>query len=98
MLPMEGHRPAVISLKRRGSMCVALQRIMAVAAAVSILLTIDVHAQAQGKWVKLAPFPEPAFEIAGATVNGKIYVFGGLPAGGQETPVGLVYEYDSAAN
>ena len=70
----------------------------ATALAALIVLMFPGNAPAQGKWVKLAPFPEPAFEIAGATVNGKIYVFGGLPSGGQTTPPGLVYEYDPGAN
>jgi len=27
---------------------------------------------AQGRWVKLAPFPEPAEELLGASANGKL--------------------------
>ena len=46
----------------------------------------------QGKWVKLAPFPEPAEELVGASANGKLYVFCGLAPGWK--PMGLVYEYD----
>ena len=69
----------------------------ATALAALIVLMFPGNAQAQGKWVKLAPFPEPAFEIAATTVNGKIYAIGGLPPG-QETPPGLVYEYDPAAD
>jgi N-acetylneuraminic acid mutarotase len=53
-------------------------------------------AHAQGKWVKLSPFPEPAEELLGASAAGKVYVFAGLaPA---YKPMGLVYEYDPAAN
>src|SRR5260370_40052147 len=45
-------------------------------------------AWAQGDWVKLARFPDPAEEISGAAAGGKIYPFAG-PAPGRE-PLGLV--------
>lgn len=48
--------------------------------------------KAQGKWEKLAPFPEPAEEILGAAAGGKMYVFAGLAPIWK--PMGLVYEYD----
>lgn len=51
------------------------------------------HAQ---KWVNLAPFPEAAEEVYAIAANGKMYVFGGL--GPEWTPLGMVYEYDPAAN
>src|SRR3989454_8070292 len=51
---------------------------------------------AQGRWVKLAPFPEPAEELLGASVNGKLYVFCGLAPGWK--PIGMVYEYDPGAD
>ncbi len=50
----------------------------------------------QGKWVKLAPFPEPAEELLGASANGKLYVFCGLAPGWK--PMGMVYEYDPATD
>jgi N-acetylneuraminic acid mutarotase len=53
-------------------------------------------AHAQGKWLKLAPFPQPAEEISGAAAAGKIYVFAGLAPGWK--PIGMVYEYDPATN
>ena len=53
-------------------------------------------AYAQGKWLKLAPFPQPAEEISGAAAGGKMYVFAGLAPGWK--PVGMVYEYDPATN
>src|SRR5215211_4589428 len=52
--------------------------------------------QTRGPWTRLAPFPEPAEEVLGAVANGKFYVFAGLAPGW--TPMGLVYEYDPAAN
>src|SRR5713101_8163909 len=53
-------------------------------------------AHAQAKWVRLAPFPEPAEEILGAAAGGKMYVFAGfIPIW---KPKGLVYEYDPANN
>lgn len=51
--------------------------------------------QAQ-KWVKLAPFPEPAEELLGAAAGGKMYVFAGLAPGWK--PIGMVYEYDPATD
>jgi len=50
----------------------------------------------QGKWSKLAPFPEPAEEISGAAAGGKMYVFAGLAPGWK--PIGMVYEYDPATD
>ncbi len=54
------------------------------------------RAQAPGKWVKLAPFPEPAEEVYGAAAGGKMYVMGGLAPGWK--PRGLVFEYDPATD
>lgn len=51
---------------------------------------------AQTKWVKLAPFPEPAEEISGVAAGGKLYVFAGLAPVWK--PMGMVYEYDPAAD
>jgi N-acetylneuraminic acid mutarotase len=50
----------------------------------------------QGKWLSLAPFPEPAEEVWGAAAGGKLYVFQGLKPVWQ--PVGMVYEYDPATD
>jgi len=47
-------------------------------------------------WAVLAPFPEPAEELLGATAGGKLYIFCGLGPGW--TPLALVYEFDPAAN
>jgi N-acetylneuraminic acid mutarotase len=60
------------------------------------LLAGNAFAQVSGKWVKLAPFPEPAEELYGIAAGGKMYVFGGLAPGWK--PRGLAYEYDPAAN
>jgi len=54
------------------------------------------EAFAQGKWVKLAAFPEPAEELLGASAGGKMYVFCGLAPGWK--PIGMVYEYDPAGD
>src|SRR5712671_4430365 len=53
-------------------------------------------AYAQAKWVRLAPFPEPAEEILGAAAGGKMYVFAGLAPVWK--PMGMVYEYDPATD
>ncbi len=60
------------------------------------LQTAGAHAQAVGKWAKLAPFPEPAEEVYGAAAGGKMYVMGGLAPGWK--PRGLVFEYDPATD
>jgi N-acetylneuraminic acid mutarotase len=59
-------------------------------------LALTTSAYAQGKWVKLAPFPEPAEEVLGAAAGGKVYVFAGLLPGYK--PAGMVYEYDPATD
>jgi N-acetylneuraminic acid mutarotase len=53
-------------------------------------------AHAQGKWGKLAPFPEPAEELLGAAAGGKLYVFCGLAPAWK--PIGMVYEYDPSTD
>ena len=62
------------------------------------LIVVFAHATvfAQGRWVKLAPFPEPAEELLGAAAGGKLYVFAGLAPGFK--PMGMVYEYDPAGD
>src|SRR5512147_1974051 len=68
---------------------------LAILMAVSFLAADNACAQI-GKWVKLAPFPEPAEELFGVAAGGKMYVMGGLAPGWK--PRGLVYEYDPAAD
>jgi N-acetylneuraminic acid mutarotase len=60
------------------------------------IFSITPATYAQGKWEKLAPFPEPAEEILGAAAGGKMYVFAGLAPVWK--PMGLVYEYDPATD
>jgi N-acetylneuraminic acid mutarotase len=55
-------------------------------------------AQAQLRWVKMAPFPEPEEELYASVANGKIYVIGGFGYQPFGNPPGLVYEYDPAAD
>jgi hypothetical protein len=64
--------------------------------AVSLSLLPATPAHTQGKWTKLATFPEPAEELLGVAAGGKMYVFCGLAPGWK--PIGLVYEYDPASN
>src|ERR1700680_4623895 len=71
---------------------VSLHRVLLVVG----LVLATTFAYAQGKWVKLAPFPQPAEEISGVAAGGKMYVFAGLAPAWK--PVGMVYEYDPAAN
>src|SRR5437588_7580096 len=65
-------------------------------AAIAIGLCLAASAQAQGKWTKLASFPEPAEELLGVAANGKMYVFCGLAPGWK--PIGMAYEYDPATD
>jgi len=67
-------------------------RVLLIANSMSLALLAATPANAQGKWVKLAPFPEPAEELLGATAGGKMYVFCGLAPAWK--PLGMVYEYD----
>src|SRR4051794_27137701 len=62
----------------------------------AVLILFSFNAFAQGKWVKLSPFPEPAEELLGASAGGKLYVFCGLAPGWK--PIGMVYEYDPAGD
>jgi N-acetylneuraminic acid mutarotase len=64
--------------------------------ALSLLSCFAGAVSAQGKWVKLAPFPEAAEELLGASAGGKMYVFCGLAPGWK--PMGMVYEYDPATD
>ena len=73
----------------------AMKQTLAVVATAVILL-FNASAQAQMRWVKLAPFPEPDEELYGVSVNGKMYVLGGFGQGG--VPAGMVYEYDPAGD
>ena len=69
-------------------------RTVAVALIITPLFAGAAHAQ--GKWTKLAAFPEPAEELLGASAGGKMYVFCGLAPGWN--PIGMVYEYDPATD
>lgn len=60
------------------------------------IVVLATVAYAQGKWVKLAPFPQPAEEISGTAAAGKMYVFAGLAP--LWKPVGMVYEYDPTSD
>ena len=51
-----------------------------------------------GRWVRLAPIPEPNEERNGVVANGKLYLFGGNPVGMTGTPPGAVWEYDPAGD
>jgi N-acetylneuraminic acid mutarotase len=73
---------------------IGLLRVFLIALSVSLFLATTV--QAQGKWTKLAPFPEPAEEVVGVAAGGKLYVFCGLAPGGKA--IGMVYEYDPATD
>src|SRR5437870_5637376 len=86
---------------RRGSderetMTACSRSIRSLLIALSLALLSATPAHAQGKWTKLAPFPEPAEELIGVAAAGKMYVFCGLAPGWK--PIGMVYEYDPATD
>lgn len=86
----------------------ARKQFFAAIAAAAILLLANSPARAQaggltgpppspGKWGRAALLPEKSEEFTFGDVNGKIYLFGGLPVG-NKPPLGLVQEYDPATN
>src|SRR5215472_5952657 len=81
----------------RGSMRIAAaNRSLFVSMCVLFVFAPRALSQAQGKWASAAPFPEPAEELYGVSAGEKMYVIGGFGEGGR--PMGVVYEYDSAAD
>jgi N-acetylneuraminic acid mutarotase len=62
-----------------------------------LAVTRTASAEVTGHWVKAAPFPVTMGELYGASVAGKLIVFGGLAPGGV-APAGVVYEYDPASD
>jgi N-acetylneuraminic acid mutarotase len=79
--------------KRLSSRCLGLA-----ALCLPFVLWMPTARAQQGKWMDLAPFPEPHEEVIGQAANGKMYVFAGLVSAPIWTPVGIVYEYDPATN
>ncbi len=63
-----------------------------------LLRAADVRAQqdSTGYWISRSPLPTPRQEVAHAVLNGKIYVPGGLAAGGTGSTV--VDVFDPASN
>jgi N-acetylneuraminic acid mutarotase len=50
----------------------------------------------QGRWMNVAPFPDPREELLGAAAAGKLYVFAGLIP--LWHPSGVVFEYNPATD
>lgn len=73
-----------------------MRRLALVLTLITAAWLLPAEAQAPGKWIKLAQFPEPAEELYGVAAGGKLYVFGGLAPGWK--PRGLAYEYDPATD
>ncbi len=58
-----------------------------------------VGAQApDGRWVRLAPYPQPTQEIGGAVANGKLYILGAYGANAPGGLAGWFNEYDPATD
>ena len=72
-----------------------MKQIRSAAFLISIVASMSM-AQGQGKWMNLAPFPEPREEMFGASAGGKVYAFGGLIP--LWKTAGVVYEYDPGGN
>src|ERR1700674_974121 len=88
----------VVHLRRKNIMSSVTRRIRDVILTASMVLIWSATASAQGHWVKLARFPEPAQEIVGTAGNGKVYVFGGLAIGNNTAPKGLAWVYETASD
>lgn len=74
-------------------------RFVRISALLALLLPVCVSVSAQqSAWTKKAPLPRTSEEFSFASVNGKIYLFGGGPAGDNQAPPGLVQEYDTASD
>jgi N-acetylneuraminic acid mutarotase len=50
---------------------------------------------AEKPWAAVAPLPQPATDLSGVAVNGRLYLFGGLDG---IRPTGLALEYDAATD
>jgi N-acetylneuraminic acid mutarotase len=67
--------------------------------AVLMVLGAALAAQApEGRWVRLAPYPQPTQEIGGAVANGKLYILGGYGANAPGGLAGWFNEYDPATD
>ena len=73
-----------------------MQSLVLIAMMGVLMLVAPAAAQASGKWIKGAPFPESSEELVGGSIGGKFYVFGGLGPGW--IPQGPVCEYDPGTN
>ena len=73
----------------------SFRRVLAVLASSAVILLLTATAFTQGRWTKLAPFPEPDEELYGVAAGGKIHVLGGFGGGKAR---GAVFEYDPAAD
>ena len=64
-----------------------------------MLATWTAAAQApDGRWVRLAPYPQPTQEIGGAVANGKLYILGAYGANAPGGLAGWFNEYDPATD
>jgi N-acetylneuraminic acid mutarotase len=97
-VPEQSWLDEVCSTVINGTRLLGMERIARMLVLASFLLLTVTNTSAQGRWIKLAPIPEASQESTCVAVNGKIYVFGGNPAGENKPPKGLVQEYDTAAD
>ena len=55
-------------------------------------LTLQTVSSQQSDWMKETPMPIVRSEVAGATLNGKLYIIGGLDKTGESTSTVVVYD------
>ena len=85
---------------RKTALAVVTAGLMVLAMSATVLAQLAPTQELQptpGKWGRLAFLPEKSEEFTFGDVNGKIYLFGGLPEAGKP-PLGLVQEYDTATD
>src|SRR5689334_12349107 len=70
---------------------------VALVGALGLCATVPALSQGSGAWSVKAPMPAIRNEVAAASVNGKLYVFGGSVGGGRYD-LTRNEEYDPAAN
>jgi N-acetylneuraminic acid mutarotase len=72
---------------------------LVLAAAAQLAIAMSASAQApDGRWLNLAPYPQPTQEIGAAVVNGKLYILGGYGANAPGGLAGWFNEYDPATD
>ena len=75
-----------------------IRRALAIACATPLLVATAGAQAPEGRWIRLAPYPQPTQEIGGAVANGKLYILGGYGANAPGGLAGWLNEYDPATD